>query len=248
MECGLGGAGPVTPMLRAPKQQRVLDPPPPADAIEPPRLRPNEVQVYTADQVQQLLEKARGRVLFVPCALALLTGMRRSEVFALRWSDILFEQRVLYVRQSVEITEEYGLRFKKPKSNKPRRITLPSTLIEILERHREQQEAHRDRMGEGYRDLDLVCPLDDGNIRNPHWFSQDFARFVRSTGLPPIKFHGLRHTHATLMLTANVPLKVASERLGHASVRLTGDLYTHVLDDMQQGVADKLDEIVPFEL
>ena len=215
----------------------------PADAVDPPKCEQAEVQVLDDDQVKALLRAAEGTGFYAPIVLTLNTGLRRGELLALRWRDVSLDRGELAVRQSLEQTRA-GLRFKPPKTRRSRRtITVPATAVAILRGHRLQQMQERMQLGFGRDKLDLVFGRQDGEPQNPRTFSKHFAALARRAGLEAITFHGLRHTHITMLLRQNVHPKVASERAGHSSVAITLDVYSHVVPSLQADVARAMDEL-----
>lgn len=213
----------------------------PADATEPPRPRPHEVRVLTEAEITRLLEVARSTPLSFPILLALGTGLRRGEILALRWEDIDMKRGTLAVRQSLEETRD-GVRFKVPKTKKSRRVVaLPTTLVEALVRHKGEQAKLRLMMGPGYQDHGLVVARVDGTPVRPNYVTQAFTKLTRRHNLSGVRFHDLRHTHATELLRQGIHPKVVSERLGHATIGMTLDVYSHVLPDMQEEAARRID-------
>lgn len=213
----------------------------PADAVEPPRPQPKEMCALDEQQAARLLDAAKGSRLYAPVVLAVTTGMRRGEILALRWQDVDLQAGTLSVRQSLEQTRD-GLTFKQPKTQKGRRVVaLPPLAVEALRRHKAEQAKERLLLGPGYQDNGLVCAQPDGQPWRPDALTNAFAYLVRKAGVPPVRFHDLRHSHATLLLRQGVHPKVVSERLGHATVGITLDTYSHVLPGMQEEAARKLD-------
>jgi len=213
----------------------------PCSAVTPPKPRHTEMKVLDDQGVARLLGAAHDTPVKVPVVLALATGMRRGEVLGLRWSDIDFDAGTLAVRQTLQ--EAQGQRiFKEPKTPKSRRvIALPAVALDVLRRHHAEQAETRLRLGGMYDDHGLVCPQADGSP----WWSSDFDRRyrrLRTQAGVDVRFHGLRHTHATQLLRAGVHPKVVSERLGHASIGITLDIYSHVLPSMQEEAAERIDE------
>jgi integrase len=206
------------------------------------------MNAYDVEEAKRLLEAARESTIYVPVLLAFQTGMRRGELCGLKWEDIDFDRGTLAVRRSVEQTkkgilgqEKATMRFKEPKTGKSRIITMPKVLTIELRRHKGEQAERRLQLGEAWQDQGLVCPNDDGTLRTPDGLSRAFARLVRKAGLPHLRLHDCRHTHATLLLANGENVKVVAERLGHSTSRLTLDPYAHVLEGMQKGAADRLD-------
>ena len=212
----------------------------PADLVEPPRPPRKEAKVLDVHQAGDLLAALDGHRLYNPVLLALTTGMRRGEIRALRWPDVDFEAGTLTVRKSLQQTNE-GVAFKTPKSGKGRTVALPPMAVEVLGAHRVAQAEQRLALGGAYANNDLVFARPDGHPWEPDSFTSSFSAFVRRARLPHITFHGLRHTHATLLLTKGIHPKVVSERLGHSKVGFTLDIYAHVLPGMQKEAARRIE-------
>ena len=215
----------------------------PADAVKPPKVERVEVQVLDDDDIKALLDAAEGSYLYAPIMIVLNTGLRRGEVLALRWRDVDLDGGELAVRQSLEQTKA-GLRFKPPKTKKSRRkIMLPAATVELLRQHKLQQMQERLQLGLGRDPLDLVFARHDGEPHNPRTFSKHFSSLAKRAGLDGFTFHGLRHTHITLLLRQNVHPKIASERAGHSSVAITLDVYSHAVKSLQADAARAMDEL-----
>ena len=214
-----------------------------ADAAGPPRTRQSgerELQTWNPEQIRTFLAALRGHRLEVAYLLAVTTGMRRGEVLGLRWRDIDFRQRRLAVRQTLGLVN-YKLSFGAPKTVRSRRtISLDPATLAALSNHHTRQQVEKATDGATYHDQDLVFAKADGSPINPDYFSQCFDRTVAKLPVPRIRLHDLRHTHATLGLQAGVPAKIMSERLGHASVGFTLDVYTHVLPGHDQDAANQV--------
>ncbi len=213
----------------------------PADAAEPPSPQRKEMQALDDAETAKLLRAAQGTWLHVPVALAVTTGLRRGEVLGLRWDDLNLDAGTLAVRQSLQQTKD-GLAFKQPKNGKSRVVALPGLTIEILRQHRARQATEKLALGGVYDDQRLVCAAPTGKPYPPDNISGAFARLVGRAGVKKIRFHDLRHTHATQLLGQGVHPKVVSERLGHATVAITLDIYSHVLPGMQEDAAAKVDQ------
>jgi len=213
----------------------------PADAVEPPRPVRIEMRALDEAETARLVEASAGGRLYLPILLAVTTGARRSEILAFRWRDVDLEAGTLAVRQSLEQTKE-GLSFKEPKTQKSRRvIALPQLAIDALRRHKAEQAKIRLMLGPGYQAGDLVCCQADGRPFKPGNITNSFAELVKRLKIPRLRFHDLRHSHATLLLRKGIHPKVVSERLGHSTVGITLDVYSHVLPGMQEEAARKVD-------
>jgi integrase len=214
----------------------------PADAVETPRPRCKEMTAYNEADTARLLQAVEGTEWFAPVLVAVTTGLRRGELLGLRWRDVDVERGTLTVSQTVEQTTLSGIQFKEPKTRKSRRtMPLPQLTIEALRKHRVAQNQGRLQRGNTYQDNGLVFPAEDGRVWNPSTFSASFFRLVKEAGLPQLRFHDLRHTHATQLLRQDVHPKVVSERLGHSTVGITLDTYSHVLPGMQDEAVARID-------
>ena len=213
----------------------------PADAVVAPKPERIEMKVLDEAQSARLLQHAEGTRLFVPILVAITTGMRRGEILGLRWSDVDLAASRVTVQQSLSITRQ-GLQFKAPKTAKSRRsVTLPSLITEALQAHRTAQQQTRELLGAAFQDHGLVLPEPDGMPWSPNAFSKAFRLLLTRCDLPLVRFHDLRHGHATQLLKQGVHPKIVSERLGHSTITLTLDTYSHVLPGMQEEVSPTLD-------
>jgi len=214
-----------------------------ADAVDPPRLEQYEANVYGEEEVGKLLKAAEGTRLYVPILLTIGTGLRRGEVLGLRWKDVNHENKTIAVNQSLLSTTE-GLQFKSPKNKKSRRlITVPASVFDELIKHKKVAQ-NKDRLacGKAYIDNDLVFCREDGSAWHPGTFSHNYQDLLTANNFPSIRFHDLRHTHASLLLRQGVHPKIVSERLGHSQIGITLDIYSHILPGIKEQVAQDLDE------
>ncbi|MGI8754047.1 MAG: site-specific integrase [Acidimicrobiales bacterium] len=169
--------------------------------------------------------------------LAANTGMRRGEVLGLRWRDVDLDARRLSVHQAV-ISVAYALQVADVKTGTSRRtIDLDPRTVAALHSWRKRQLEGRLALGEQHEDHGLVFARPEGAPIHPDLFSKTFDRLVARSGLPVIRLHDLRHSHASLLLKSRVPVKVVSERLGHATPAFTMTVYQHVLPGMQAEAA-----------
>jgi integrase len=166
--------------------------------------------------------------------------LRRGEVCALRWGRVDLDSASLSIVESLEQTKA-GLRFKSPKSGKGRTVALSASVVDELRAHRIQRAQELLRLGQRLSDDDLVIGHADGSMMSPIYISQLWARKISNTRLARLRFHDLRHAHATHLLANGVHPKVASERLGHSRVGITLDLYSHVIPGMQEDAAAMVD-------
>lgn len=212
----------------------------PADAVDPPKVEWKPVSTYDLSETAKILEALRGKPIFMPALLAVMCGLRRGEICALRWHHIDLDGAQLSVVESVEQTKS-GLRFKSPKSGKGRKVALPQTVVDELRSHRARLAQELLKLGKRLSDGDFVVSHPEGAMVPPIHVSQQWGFAIAKTGLAKLRFHDLRHAHATHLLAMGVHPKVASERLGHSRVGITLDLYSHVIPGMQENAAADLD-------
>jgi len=206
----------------------------PADGADSPRVPRKEMHALDREGLTRLLSLLRFNKLYLPVLLAATTGMRRGEIMALRWSDIDLDARVLCVARSLQQTKA-GLEFKEPKSVRGRRnIQLAQATVDALTAHRKMHDT-----GES----GLVVCRPDGTPWPPDQLSAEFHLFARRNRFA-IRFHDLRHTHASNLLRDGVPVNVVSQRLGHAEPAITLNVYSHVLPGMQEEAAAKIDAMM----
>ena len=212
----------------------------PAGFVTPPRVTRTEMKFLDEKESAAMLRAAEGTSLHMALMLALGTGMRRGEMLGLRWSDVDLDGAALTVNQTLQ--EAYGeIISKEPKTTRSRRrITLPGVVVDALRVHRAEQAKKTLAREPGYVTSDLVLAAPGGGPSWPSNFDRAWRRFKTKQGLE-IRFHDLRHTHATQLLKAGVHPKVVSERLGHASIGITLDTYSHVTPGMQEEAAEKID-------
>jgi integrase len=208
------------------------------DATTPPKAPRPPVQCWDMDEVRTFLEVARTDRFAALWILALHTGMRRGELLALRWRDVDLDAGTCTVRQS--LVQSGGIiAFQEPKTSSGRRtIALDATCIAALREHRARQNEQRLKMGEMWQDTGLLFTTETGTHLYPSNVNRYTKALMAKAGVQRIPFHGLRHTHATLLMKHGVQPKVASERLGHAGIAITLATYSHVLPQMQQQAAD----------
>lgn len=212
-----------------------------ADAVRPPKLERHEMATWGSTDVERFLSESMGSRYHLIFKLALYTGLRRGELLGLRWSDLNLDRHELTVRQTL-IDRNGKLEFGHPKSHRSRRpVEFTSALSAELREHRARQHTERLRAGSMWQHYDLVFATPLGGPVQPSNLARAFRAITRAAGLPPIRFHDLRHTHATLLFAAGAHPKVVAERLGHGSITLTLDTYSHVMPGMQRDAVDRLD-------
>lgn len=215
-----------------------------AKLVKAPKVPKKEMRVWDEKQLAQFFREFTNERYYTLFLVAATTGMRRGEVLGLKWGDIDFEKKKLSVRRAY-VRGYDGYTFQEPKTAAGvRTIALPEQTIKALKKHRRWQLADRLAV-EHYENQDLVFCQRNGDPLTPQQLEGVWYYFFRKkTKLPYIRFHDLRHTHASLLLKAGVHPKVVSERLGHSSVTITLDRYSHLLPGLQEAAAAKFDELV----
>ncbi|MFC1993376.1 tyrosine-type recombinase/integrase [Chloroflexota bacterium] len=215
-----------------------------AKVVEPPRTARVTMQTLSPEEVTRFLDAARETEYYVYFATLLYSGLRRGELLALRWRNLDLESGTLTVVETAYRLGNGEYRIKEPKTQQSRRtVTLPSSLVELFKVYQADQVLLRVQLGISLNVDDFVFIRPDGSPINPNAVTLAFRRIIKRAGLRSIRIHDLRHTHATLMLKAGVHPKVVSERLGHANIGITLDIYSHVLPGLQEAAAEKFDRI-----
>jgi integrase len=208
----------------------------PLSLVRSPRFPTREMQVWDEEQIRLFLAEAKRSSRYYTLYLAaLLTGMRQGELLGLRWANIDWAFSRVSINHTLARVHRQ-VDFREPKSRRSRRtVALPPVLVEALKELQTVQEERRRQLRDGYENRDLVFCQQDGRPLHGHNVTQrDFRRIIRRASLPRIRFHDLRHCCATLLLRQGVHPKVVGEQLGHASVGITLDVYSHVLPGMQE--------------
>jgi integrase len=200
----------------------------------PPRPNQPELQVWTAADLRSFLAFVKGDRLYALWLLAASTGMRRGEVLGLQWPDVDLGRARVAVRRSL-VTVGHRVVVSEPKTAKGRRsVALDPATVAGLKALRKHQTAERLAWGPAWTDSGLVFTRGDGRPLHPREVTRAFTRHVLAAGLPVIRLHDLRHTHATLALAAGVHPKVVQERLGHANIAITLDTYSHAVPALER--------------
>ncbi len=217
-----------------------------AAASRPPKPRKTsakQIRFWTPPELAQFLVFVGDDRLYALWHLAAMTGMRRGELLGLRWADVDFTRKRLAVRQTL-ISVAYEITVTTPKSHNERVIDLDPETVEVLRRHRKMRTEEHAAIGMKLIESELVFGKADGTTIHPDVISQTFDKLVARSGVRRIRLHDLRHTHATIGLRAEVPVKVMSERLGHSTPAFTLQQYAHVIPGMQAEAAGAIADIV----
>ncbi len=218
----------------------------PCSVVDLPRQQRAEMKAFSPDEARRFLDVAKKDRHGIVFAFALASGMRPEEYLALKWSDIDFEKQTATVQRTVIWRKGGGWYFSEPKTSKSRRtMPLPNTLLRDLQKHKIEQSKIMLRLGAIYERNNLVFATDTGKpIYVGNLRGRNFADILQKANLKGFRLYDLRHTTATLLLSAGENPKVVSERLGHASIVLTLDTYSHVLPTMQIDATNKLEKLM----
>lgn len=213
----------------------------PCTGVALPAEKGRKVQALTVEQAQQLLQEVQGTMMESFIALALVLGMRHGELLALRWQDLDLAQGTLAIHFTLTQDERYHFVVGDPKTaSSGRLILLPQPVCEMLRAHRVRQGEARLKAGPAWQQHDLVFCTGKGGYIWPTNMRQRFYRLLQRAGLPAMHIHDLRHSASTLLRKMGVDLKVIQEILGHSTLDMTANIYSHVLPSMQQEAVEKM--------
>lgn len=211
--------------------------------VKLPKAERKELMVWDEDEVNRFLQTAKEDRYYIVFYLAVTTGMRQGEILGLRWSDVNLKDGLLSIRQTLSHDGKTFINGAKTKASL-RTIALSEATIKKLQNHKMISSQEKLAIGPGYLNHNLVISTQIGSPVNPANIRRSFNRLTEVACLPRIRFHDLRHTHASLLLSKGINIKVISERLGHSNIKITLDTYSHVLPTMQKEAMQKLDEMV----
>jgi len=215
-----------------------------ARVVNPPRVIRKEIVTLSVDESRHLLHEAQGDRLEALYVLALASGMRQGELLALHWRDVDLDKAAIKVTATLQRTPE-GFRFEEPKTATSRRqVELTRAAVDSLRRHRARQMEEHLRQGLSWSESALVFSNGGKPIDNAALLRRSFYPLLERADLPRIRFHDLRHTSATLLLSEGVHPKIVSEMLGHSNIAITLDLYSHVTPTMQRQAVAALDALL----
>jgi integrase len=215
----------------------------PMENVDPPVVKKKKVIPLEPSDVSKLIAGIKGTEFELPAALALATGMRLGEVLGLHWTEVDLEKREIKVIQTIEQTKE-GIRLKEPKSNAGyRRIKLPKVTVNALRGFKTKQMRDRLKFRMAWDPKGPVFSNPAGELTIPRNFTNAFSRTATKAGLKGGHFHLLRHTHASQLIKDGVNIKTVSSRLGHSSIVVTLDVYSHLMAEMDNAAADAIDAV-----
>jgi integrase len=206
-----------------------------------PKIEKKTVRTIDASATADVFDAARERRLFIPLVLATFCGLRRGEITAIRWRAVDLDRGQLAVLASTEQLYDGTSREKEAKSGRARTVALPSLAVEELRRWRLAQAQELLRLGIRADDNWHVVTQFDGSPLQPRSLTHVVSAFLKEWG---VTLHGLRHSHASHMLASNIHPKIVQERLGHSSIAITMDIYSHLMPNMQGDAADAVDGVL----
>jgi integrase len=217
-----------------------------ADAAEPPRPQKYYAKVWTPEQALRFWQQARTLEprCWIAFVLAIMTGMRQAEILGLKWPDINWDNGTLSVQRTMNYVNCEPV-FMDLKTDRSRRlIALSPETIESLKYHKSIQTQDKLLFGKAYQDNNMIVATKDGRPMSQNSLNKSWQRALEQINVPRIRFHDLRHTHASLLLALGVHPKVVQERLGHANINITLDTYSHLLPGLQKEAAHQFDSIL----
>lgn len=217
-----------------------------ASLVDSPTFEQRSLRVWNIDELQRFIHHAEKDDYYALFMLAISTGMRRGELLGLRWCDVDLNRCRLQIVQAVTYVDSKPLVGPPKTPSSQRSITFPESIGYLLKRHKNAQDRLKRDFGFPINSTDYVFPRNDHLDMPIHssTLSYHFKDVCLSANVPRIRFHDLRHTHATLLLQQGVNLKVIQDRLGHSKINVTLDIYSHVLPDMQRQASDEIAAIL----
>ena len=216
-----------------------------------PRKQPKRIRVLNEDEQTKLIAALKDNYIGRGLLFALYTGMRRGEVLALKWSDYDKNEKTISITKALSRVRTYNkdgnktmLTVTTPKTDTSiRTVPLIDKAVELLAEHKRKQERYMELVGDYYTDNDLIFSSSRGDYLDPGNFNRKLNKTVKKIGIAQISPHALRHSFATRGLEAEVSLKAMQELLGHSSITVTGDIYTHILKEQKRKEISKLNDV-----
>lgn len=217
----------------------------PVTSIKKPKQDKREMQFLTSEEAFRFLNVAKKNRYAALYYLAIATGMRQGEILGLKWGDLDFQSGRLQIQRQLQRVRGQALLFTQPKSASSRRIVLlGSKTLDRLRDHLKNQKMERLFAGEKWEENELIFPSSKGTPLDTSSLFRNFKVLLKEANLPNIRFHDLRHTAATLMFQQGVHPKIVQERLGHSSIGITMDVYSHAIPSLQMEAANCMDDLL----
>ena len=217
----------------------------PADKVERPKKNEFKGSYYSADEIHALTEVAEGTKLEIPVLLASFYGLRRSEVLGLKWDSINFAMQTLTIRHTVARVTKVVEKNKTKNASSFRSFPLTDDAVRLFKILLQQEQYYRNHFGKDYIDNDYVFTWEDGHPYSPDYVSHTFHKLLKKYDLPHIRFHDLRHTCASMLLSEGYGLKDVQEWLGHSDIKMTANIYGHLDIRRKRSIANGLEQALP---
>ncbi len=229
--------------------------------VSKPKNNKKKLNIWDKEQLNKFLNVIQGLIIYLPCVITAATGIREGEICGLRWENVDLDKKIIYVKEQYQ-WDENGLALSDLKTpDSIRNISISNNLAAVLEVEYTRQEENRNYFKSAYDSRGFVVCQNDGRPYDPKYISRNFRRILKKANhkkiepdgvikkvklyelldIPIIRFHDLRHTHASLLLKTGINPKVISEKLGHSTVKMTLDTYASILPNMQKEAAEKAD-------
>ncbi|MEH7307947.1 site-specific integrase [Neobacillus drentensis] len=205
----------------------------------PPAVKREEMKIWSINEIHTFLKACKGESQYLTFKLAIYTGMRKGEILGLKWSDIDYEKKVIQVQRTLSYIPNEGYFLTTPKTVKSiRQIPFSDDILNDLFAQKELQERWKKRLGEAFQDQDLVICTETGSTQDPRNVLRVMKRIRESVNVIQIRFHDIRHTHASILINEGVDIVKISARLGHSNPRITLETYAHLVPNVDNEVAD----------
>jgi integrase len=216
--------------------------------VSSPHVERHEAKILNTKEAMQLLETVKGNRMYGIILIAVTTGLRRGEILSLHWNDINLQDGTLYVHRTVNRFTGYGFVENDSKTKSSRRkIALPKVVVDALVEHNSMQDHLRQKAGSKWIERNIVFSNATGNYIQPNYVRIRFHELLTRAGLPDMRFHDLRHSAATILLVMGVHPKVVQELLGHSSIAITMNVYSHLLPSMQGDAMNLVNDVFKKE-
>ena len=211
----------------------------PVTEADTPLVRKAKISIWSKENIQAFLDKCKDERHYMTFLLAIYTGMRKGEILGLSWNNIDFEKSLIQVNQSLAYIPKQGYVITTPKTNNSiRYVPIPKFIIDELHVHRNKQKEWKELIADQYENSDLVICTHTGAKQDPRNVNRVMKRIIKSAHVPDIPFHGIRHTHASILFSEGVDIVRTSLRLGHSNPKTTLGIYAHLLPNSDHDVAD----------
>lgn len=206
---------------------------------DPPTVKRQEMVIWNFADIHSFLAACQKERHYMAFLLAIYTGMRRGEILGLKWSDIDFSNKVIHVERSLAFVPKKGYVLTTLKTKKSKRkVPIPDHLINVLLSHKKRQQEWKAQWEGHYNDQNLVICTEAGTVQDPRNVLRVMKRLIDVSGVPKIRFHDIRHTHASILIAEGVDLVKVANRLGHSNPKITLEYYAHLMPNEDDEVAD----------